>query len=359
MRYVCVLLLACFAIPVAAQQDTPRVEVFGGFSYLHVDTQGLTGPSLDAICNNLIGSCPAGTFQVHPNFNGWNAAVQFNATRFLGIKADLSGNYGTPIALSSQAQSFLSQLGIAAGLPKVRSYNYLFGPVLFQSRGRFKPFAHALFGANSVSTNLSNIAAAFGIPGLTLSDTALAMAFGGGIDVKLTDHISLRAGQVDYLFTKHNFSGGIQGIATHQNNYRASAGVVFQFGGGSTRSTTSAPSKAPPPYKEPARKKEPEERPAHKVTSSALMPISALGVTVQTTPRNAGAQITEVAPNSVAALAGIHPEDIINSVNGAQVTTPMELAAALSVIASGTTVRLGYMIRGAWQTETTVILGNH
>ena len=58
----------------------------------------------------------------------------------------------------------------------------------------------------------------------------------------------------------------------------------------------------------------------------------------------------------VAALAGLHPDDLINAVNGAQIKTPMELAAALSSIPSGTTVRLGYMIRGQWQSETHIIL---
>jgi hypothetical protein len=177
-----------------------------------------------------------------------------------------------------------------------------------------------------------------------------------GLDVKLTDHISLRAGQVDYLFTKHNFSGGVQGIATHQNNYRASAGVVFQFGGRPAQSPEAGRREEPAPRKEPARRKEPTSR---KSTAMAVMPISPLGISVETTERNTGAEITEVAPNSVAALAGIHPEDIINAVNGARITTPMELAAALSDVAPGTAVRLAYMIRGAWQTETTVVLGNH
>jgi|SRR5579863_3519596 len=338
MRHVWAFVLFCLAIPVFARQDTLRAEVFGGYSYLHIDTQGVTGTSLDSLCNELlgIGSCPAGTFRVHNNFNGWNAAAQFNATRLFGIKADFGGNYGMPITLSSQAQVFLSQLGITGLPPKARSYNYLFGPVVFQSKGRYRPFAHALFGVNSLSTNLSNVnVRGFGIPGLTLSDTAFAMAFGGGLDVKLTDHISLRAGQADYLFTKHDFSGGISGIATHQNNFRASVGVVFLFGGQTARSISQGP---------------------HRVTSTEAMQIPALGVYVAPRADNAGARITEVASGGVASLAGLHPDDLIISVNGAQIKTPTELAAALSGAAPGSSVHLGYMIRGQWQSEMTVVI---
>jgi opacity protein-like surface antigen len=334
MRYICIL-LACFAMPVFGQQDGPRVEVFGGYSYLHIDTQGVTGGSLDTLCNDLAGAgtCPPGTFHVHQSFNGWTAAAQFDATRLLGIKADFSGNYGTPIALSSQAQSFLSQHGVTGLPPKTTSYNYLFGPVAYHRAGRYKPFAHALFGANRVSTNLST-ASGLGIPGLTLSDTAFAMAFGGGLDVKLSDDISLRVGQADYLFTKHDLSGGVKGIASHQNNFRASVGMVFQFGGHVTQSRQPTPQ-----------------------TSPGMIAIPALGVYV--TSDNAGAQITEVVPNGVAARAGLRPSDIINTVNGAQIKTPLEVAAAVSGVPPGSTVRLGVIIRGLWQTETSVTLANH
>jgi len=341
MRHIRVLVLCCFSIPVVAQQGAPRAEVFGGYSYLHIDTQGVTGTSLDAACNHFLGAgaCPAGTFQVHHNFSGWNAAFQANVTHLFGIKADFTGNYGTPITLSSQAQSLLSQLGITGLPPKAKSYSYLFGPVVFQDVGRYKPFAHALFGANNVSTNLSGVkVGGLGIPGFTVSDTAFAMAFGGGVDVKLTDQISLRAGQVDYLFTKHDFSGGIKGIATHQNNFRASVGVVFRFG---------------------VRPSQPAQPVPHKVPSTASVAIPALGVSVASGANNTGARITEVAPNSVAESAGLRPDDIINSVNGVQIQTPLDLVNALSGAAPGTKVKVGYMIRGEWQTEKPVILGSH
>ena len=196
MRHVYACLLLCSALSAFAQQDVPKAEVFGGYSYLHIDTEGVTGSTLDTDCNSLLGAgtCPPGSFGVHPSANGWNASAQLNATRFLGIKADFSGHYNTPVTISPQITNSLTQLGITGLPPKATSYSYLFGPVIFQSKGRYKPFAHALFGQNSIGTNLSNVkVGGIGIPGLTVSDTAFAMAFGGGVDVKLSGRIALRA----------------------------------------------------------------------------------------------------------------------------------------------------------------------
>jgi S1-C subfamily serine protease len=88
------------------------------------------------------------------------------------------------------------------------------------------------------------------------------------------------------------------------------------------------------------------------------MKISTLGVMV-TPGRNPGAEITDEAPNGVAALAGIHIGDVINAVDGKPVSTPIELATELSNRSAGDKVRLGYLIRGQWQTETVLVLGNY
>ena len=115
--------------------------MFGGYSYLHLDTQGVTGSSLDSLCNTLLGagSCPAGTFQVHNALNGWNAAAQVNADRWLGIKADLSGHYGTPITLSANAIAFLGNLGITGLPPKANSSGDALSRLLGAGTSRMLP----------------------------------------------------------------------------------------------------------------------------------------------------------------------------------------------------------------------------
>jgi opacity protein-like surface antigen len=76
------------------------------------------------------------------------------------------------------------------------------------------PFAQVLFGGERIS----NSASGFG----STSDSSFAMAFGGGADYEMTNHVAIRLIQAEYLYTK--FGG------THQNNARISAGIVYRWG---------------------------------------------------------------------------------------------------------------------------------
>jgi opacity protein-like surface antigen len=99
------------------------------------------------------------------------------------------------------------------GLPSGTSahlVNYLFGPKLtYRSRGKLSPFAQVLFGGERISGSA---------PGVS----SFAMAFGGGADYEMTNHVAIRVIQAEYLYTK--FSG------TRQNNARISAGIVYRWG---------------------------------------------------------------------------------------------------------------------------------
>lgn len=162
---VAVGLLGLFALPLLAQ-DAPKAEVFGGYQYTRINPGG-------------------------ENFNGWNAALTWNATQTLGLTADFSGAYKSIAGIS------------------LKQHTFLFGPTLAaRSSETFTPFVRALFGGAHFS------AAGF-------SDTAFAMALGGGVDVKVLDNIAIRAIQADYLMTRFG--------SNTQNNVRISAGVVFRF----------------------------------------------------------------------------------------------------------------------------------
>src|SRR5208337_730594 len=327
MRHICAFLFSLlFASSVFAQQDFPRAEVFGGYSYLHIDTQGTTGSSLDTLCDSVLGAgtCPAGTFQVHNSFNGWNAAAQVNANRWFGIKADLSGHYGTPITLSAAALAYLNSIPVTGLPPKANSFSYLFGPVVSQRFSRYTFFAHALFGANRIAVNTHIGVNELQLPAFTISNTALGMAFGGGVDVRVARHFAVR-GQADYLYTGHDFTDLLPGIAAHQNNVRASAGIVYSFGGAGRSTAPHVP--------------------------RAGMQIASLGITV-IIGSNPGAEITDEAPNGVATLAGLHIGDVINAVDGKPVSAPMELAAELTNRKAGDKIRISFLIHGQWQSES-------
>src|ERR1700675_1438686 len=90
---VLIITLCSFA---DAQDSTPKLQVFGGYSLVHAGKGGLTGPAADSALG-----APSGTFGVKSNFNGWNVEAQYNVTRWLGVVGDFGGRYGTPIVASS------------------------------------------------------------------------------------------------------------------------------------------------------------------------------------------------------------------------------------------------------------------
>jgi opacity protein-like surface antigen len=139
------------------------------------------------------------------NTNGFEASFEGKALPFLGFVADFDSHYG------SQNFSFVCP---AVGCPEtvnatLTEHNFLFGPRVSVSVGKFRPFAEALFGGAHVNVN-SGIG----------SDTSFATALGGGLDYKIIRPIAWRF-QGDYVQTR--FFGATQ------NNVRLSTGIVLRF----------------------------------------------------------------------------------------------------------------------------------
>jgi outer membrane immunogenic protein len=100
--------------------------------------------------------------------------------------------------------------------------SFLAGPRLtLRPSHLVRPFAQALYGAAHASGLLTPSPT-----GTAASATVFAVNAGGGIDVgPRGGHISVRAVEVDYLFTQFN-----NGVNQRQNNLRVSAGIFFHFG---------------------------------------------------------------------------------------------------------------------------------
>lgn len=255
--------LCCALVSFVGAQETPKFEVFGGYSFLHFDSEGVSGSSLTNTCSvietavtGIPTTCPPGTFKVEPNLHGWEAAGQYNITSLLGIEADVSGHYGTPVTFDSAVLALANSAGVTGVPPNVSAYNFLVGPVITsRPADSYKIFLHALAGVNHVSTNSIGtgtlpslvasvppalLPAGFTVPAsFSVSDTAFAFAVGGGVDARLTNHLWVRAVQVDYLLTRHDpnsiansivHANVVSGITPHQNNVRVSAGFVYTFG---------------------------------------------------------------------------------------------------------------------------------
>jgi hypothetical protein len=168
------ILLPLLALPVSAlAQQTPLVEVFGGYSNLAAN---LNATSL--------------------NLNGVNLSVQQNLNSWFGGVLDFSTHFGKENGLKTNAQTL--------------SY----GPVFsYRKNKNIVPFAHAMVGVERGGTNYLNI---------SQPEERLAVLAGGGLDVNVTPRVALRLIQADYLMTQ--FSN------TRQDNIRLSAGVVFYLG---------------------------------------------------------------------------------------------------------------------------------
>ena len=109
--------------------------------------------------------------------------------------------------------------GTTAGLTIT---SYLAGPRYSRRFGKmFVPFAQVLLGGAHADGDLTFVR--FGV---AKPANSFALAAGGGVDIGLTRHWAVRAGQVDYFLTR--FSNGVN---DHQNNLRVSAGIIFRFGG--------------------------------------------------------------------------------------------------------------------------------
>ena len=179
-----VCLLAVFSITaIASAQDTPKLDVFVGYSYFR-DNPSTSGVS---------------SFNLH----GGSASVAYNANGWLSGVADFGGYHANNI-LGTGVDGTLS--------------TYLFGPrISYRRHERITPFAQTLFGVAHASGS------GFGASG---TSNAFAASLGGGVDVKLFHRLSFRAAQVEYLLTR--FPETTTSRET-QNNLRVSTGVVFHF----------------------------------------------------------------------------------------------------------------------------------
>ena len=133
------------------------------------------------------------------------------------VRLNLDRSWALIGEVSSQRASNID--GTAADLTLT---SFLGGPRFTLSlRKRIVPFAQLLLGGAHASSGALTPAAS----GAAGSANSFAMTAGGGVDVKLSSHLSLRAFQMDYYLTRFD-----NGVNSEQNNFRISAGIVFRFG---------------------------------------------------------------------------------------------------------------------------------
>ncbi|MGH9897431.1 MAG: outer membrane protein [Pyrinomonadaceae bacterium] len=173
--------------------DYHKFEVYGGYSHNRVDTT-IGGDFTDD----------------RTGFNGFNASITGNISRYIGLKFDYAFHRKT-----------FDTGDILFGTDVRSNLNTFLGGVQIKdnSNGKIiKPFAHALAGVARTSIDVQ------GIPQFTNglgnnSETGFSAALGGGLDIGVSRRIDIRAFQFDYNPTRFADST--------QHNFRFGVGIVF------------------------------------------------------------------------------------------------------------------------------------
>lgn len=165
---VAVLLLAAPAV--AADGAAPKAELFGGYSYTKDGDQSL---------------------------HGGEASLGLRLTRWIALEADVSAHYGSELGISTSRLFFLG------------------GPRFAYRSRSVSVFTHYLAGAARSRAGITIL----GVD-ITESRTDFAMAFGGGLDVRMSERWAIRA-QADYAL--------IRSDGATEREPRFSAGVVYRF----------------------------------------------------------------------------------------------------------------------------------
>jgi hypothetical protein len=240
--YLCAVLLAVSCIPSIAQ-STPKVEVFGGFSYLNYQAVSVNLPNGSSIQNCTTGfdvsSClssspPTVNFSPRLGLYGWNGSVTAGLTPWFGFTTDFTGNYGNATeSITTTVTTTFSPC--TSNCTTTSSYRYsvtghkvhtfLFGPQFTFPAGKVKAYSHFLVGGLNkdvpmaeVTTGSSWVISAPPVTA-TSSTNMFAMAFGGGVDYPIRKRMAWRIG-ADYLTS----------TGTAQNHVRVSSGLVWTLG---------------------------------------------------------------------------------------------------------------------------------
>ena len=251
------LILAALALsaavcspPAFAQgsDDFNRVEVSAGYSYARVEAgveaETLTFPDGGSLTfrpcapegADFLGADFQRFFCTRRGFNGFDASVTYNVTKYFGIKGNVSGHF--------KSDRFVDTFEIGPGVSRTdtnttteRIYNFLAGVQIKDNskETRFKPYVHALFGvARQTATDIQT---STGPDEFTLRDkeTSFAMKLGGGIDVRVSRNVDLRLFEFNYnpIFAGDRVTAGgplpdpitVTGRTAH--NFTFGVGVVF------------------------------------------------------------------------------------------------------------------------------------
>jgi hypothetical protein len=182
LRVFLLVVTSLFASAAMAQDARPNLELYGGYDYLHVNVNSISG-----------GTASHDTYSL----SGGGSQLVYNVNNWFGVAGDLAG------------------YALTSGTIQPAAMTYLAGPRFTLRRRRATPFAQTLFGGVLSKDGITNV-------GLT---SVFAMTAGGGMDVRVSRRVAIRPVQVEYLLMTFP-----DGANNRQNSFRYSSGLVFHLG---------------------------------------------------------------------------------------------------------------------------------
>lgn len=212
-RILCLLAMALCAPVALAQQSGPpdysRFEWFLGYSAVG-DANEENGRILMSFGSTT----------------GLETSLTRNLSKHWGIKGDFSAHWGTArgTAMVVVQPPGTTQNGTLEF--EHRHFNFLVGPEFkWRNHTRLTPFAHTLVGVG-VSKGDARLTFPGGTSLIKVSNTGVALALGGGFDIRVSKRFSFRT-SVDY--NPAYIGGGTTGDPRNwRDQVRFSVGFVFQ-----------------------------------------------------------------------------------------------------------------------------------
>lgn len=213
LRSVLVLGIVLLFGTVAFAQDYAKVEVPMYYSFMRFNPEN----------SNIVSGF---------SMNGGGGGVTVYVNHTFGISAEFNG-YGSttqtfhfPATANSPCPSGCTVVGSGD------MFSYNVGPT-FKYRGeKWEPFVEALFGgahSNTYSNVFHNVCVNPGVCTTTHtpSNNAFDFIIGGGLDIPVGHHLSIRPAQFDFVLTRfgNDFTKGNQ----NQSNFRYNGGVVLRW----------------------------------------------------------------------------------------------------------------------------------
>lgn len=203
--FLTVLAASLFFALTAAASDNPGFESYFGFDWVRFNPDTADIPSFNA--------------------DGGSAQLVFNFHKGIGVAFDVG-------AVTKDTLN---------GIFSNRQSHFLIGPRYgFYNHSRFTPFGEVLFGVVNASVSTSLLEAPTVLPAssiiipdnvsasLSASRTSFGMMAGGGLDIRLTKHLTYRLFDADYFLSRP--VSLISGENVNKNNIRLTTGVNLTWG---------------------------------------------------------------------------------------------------------------------------------